>query len=131
LLARSPENVFAKGRVLKNLASAGRREEAIALADEFALKQDSANHCAFAALGYGMLWQHPSIDPELRKELAEKCVTNTRRFIQLGAQDFKLLRGQTDYDFAALQSVPGYREMLEQEEAKLAKAKATTAPEAN
>jgi tetratricopeptide (TPR) repeat protein/tRNA A-37 threonylcarbamoyl transferase component Bud32 len=120
LLAKNPGDVFAKGRVLKCLALAGRKEEAIALADEFALKQDSANHCAFAALGYGMLSQHAGTDPAVSKELAEKCVAAARRFIQLGGRDFKLLRGETDYDFAALQSVPGYREMLEEEEAKTA-----------
>jgi eukaryotic-like serine/threonine-protein kinase len=123
----SPENVRLAGTLLMSLARAGRFEEAIGMADRFAEKQDSAYHCAFSSLAYGFLWNHPQTDPELRDDLAAKAVAQTRRFIQLGTHDFKLLRGETDFDFAALQPIPGYREMLDEEEARLAKANAGAA----
>jgi len=89
-LAASPANVMVQGRVLKCLARAGHHEEALKLADEFALRQESGNHCAFSALAYGFLWQHADKSSEEGKRLAAQAVAQTRRFIQLGCHKFKL-----------------------------------------
>ena len=97
------------------LARAGLKSRSLEIAEQMA---GTRSGIAYAALAYGFL-ANQETDPSAKAELTDKAITLTRKFIRTGVDDFKLLRGETDYDFAEMMKLDGYAEMLQEEEARL------------
>lgn len=118
LIAKSA-NINNRGSLLKNLARAGRTEEAITLADEIAASPDKMMNCGYAACGYALLAEHLGTDDSRRDEYTTKAIELTQKLIEHGYHDFESLR-TTDIDFAPLQQNPSFLKMLKEEEARVA-----------
>ena len=117
-LVEKSSNPMTRGFLLKILARAGKTDEALKMADEFAAGPDKMLNCGFAAVGYALVSEH--VDESTKKELIEKAVDYSRRLIRKGYHDFDSLR-QTDFDFETLWPVPEYQAMLDEEEARVKK----------
>ena len=119
-LIEKSDNISAQGRLLKILASSGKIDQALQLADGLAEKPETESNCGYALCGYSlMLDQLPSDDPR-RDEITRKGVEMARGLIGHGYQDFNALR-KTDIDFAGMQKQDAYQRMLDEEQARLAK----------
>ncbi len=116
LIAKS-ENVNTQGMLLKILASSGKTDKAIALAQRLAQADEKANNCGYAAAGYSLVLENLDDDDPRRTDLSGKAIELVRKLIGHGYQDFNALR-ETDLDFAALQDNADYLKMLDAQQAK-------------
>ncbi len=102
---------------LKVLAMAGRVAEMTKLADEIAADRSQPDRCLYAAIGYAIVATKPAA-AEQRQSLLDKAIELVRvAVVDHGFDQFAMLR--TDIDFAALQPLSEFQELVNKDVANV------------
>ncbi len=111
-IVQQSSTVDRQGLLLKLLSRGGPLEEALSLANKLASQEKSLMATGYATLGLGFISARLAEDPIRQQELQTKAIALAKRLIELGWDDIDALRS-TDPDFAPLQRLPAFQQMLD------------------